>query len=149
MRILHLTLPIFMLAHGSLALAQDPTDAYGGIPNAVIESIGKKDVKGMFRAMSKSDKKFDEPDPMPDGFAKQLEEQFKDTGDLLDADLYREERYGSRLSILTYVLNYAQKPMGLKMQMYNGKNGWRAMTVNFSPNIEKFASELRGAQKKN
>ena len=149
MRTLRLALPIFMLAHASLAPAQDLTGAYGGIPDAVIESIGKKDVKGMFRAMSKSDKKFVEPDPMMDSFAKQLEEQFKDTGDLLDADLYLEERYGSRVSILTYVLNYAQKPMGLKMQMYNGKNGWRAITVNFSPNIEKFASGLRGAPKEN
>ncbi|CAM3472239.1 hypothetical protein BZK31_15025 [Pseudomonas floridensis] len=148
MRIRYLALPMFMLLHASITQAQDTANAYDGIPEAVIESVGKKDIKAMFRAMSKYDEKLNESNPMLDGFAIQLQEQFKDTGDFLDASLYREEQFGTRYSVLNYVLNYAQKPMGLKVQMYNGKNGWRAINVNFSPDIDKFVSELRGVPQK-
>jgi hypothetical protein len=152
MHILRLTLPIFMLAHASLAHAQDTNDTYGGILDAVIESVGRKDGKEMIRAMTKvmgGDEKTNDSNPMLDELAKQLEEQFKNTGDFLDADLYQEERFGARYSILTYVLNYAEKPIGLTIQMYKDKNGWRAMHVNFTPDIYKFANELRGVAKKN
>ncbi|GFM65103.1 hypothetical protein PSCICJ_12210 [Pseudomonas cichorii] len=47
-----------------------------------------------------------------------------------------------------YLLNYAQKPVGMKVQMYNGKKGWRAINVNFTPELDKFVSDMRGVRKK-
>lgn len=148
MRILHLALPILMLAHVSFAQALDKTDAYGGVPDTLIASVGKKDIKEMFRKMGKPDDKPTESNPMLDTLLKQLEEQFEGTGDFLDASLYQEERFGERFSVLTYVMNYANKPIGLRIQMYKGKEGWRASNVNFTPDMDKFVNELRGGVKK-
>lgn len=151
MRLLHLALPIFILAHVGLAMAQDIAEPYDGIPDAVIKSIGKKDIKGMFQAMAKTVKLKEDPDDtsnMLDAFSGQLLEQLKDTGDFIDADLYREEHFGQRYSVLTYIVNYANKPVGVKIKMYDGKKGWRASNVNFMPDIDKFVSDSQEAPKK-
>lgn len=151
MRIASFMFPIFILAHVSIVQAQDQTNVYNGIPDDVIERVGKKDVRGMFKVMARgtaSEGATHEVNPMLDGFIKQFEAQFDDTGDFLDASFYKEEYFGTRYSLLTYVLNYANKPMALTIKMYNGKSGWRAINVQLQPEIDKFADEQHGLLKK-
>lgn len=151
MHTLRLALPIFMLAYASFSQAEITDDAYGGIPDEVIANVGKRDIKGMIKGASKNlkdDKKVDDSDPLLDNFIKQFEEQLDGTGEFLDASLYQEERYGPRYSVLTYVVNFANKPIGLTIQMYNGQKGWRAMNVSFTPDIFKLVTEMRGITRK-
>ena len=83
-----------------------------------------------------------------EGFVKLFESQFDNTGDFLDANLYKEEQFGTRYSLLTYVLNFAEKPMTARIKMYNGTKGWRAVNIQLQPEIDKFVDEQHGVQTK-
>lgn len=151
MRTLRFALPIFMLAYASFSQAEVTEDAYGGIPDEVIANVGKRDIKGMFKAMSKNlidNNKLDNSNSLLDNFIKQFDEQLDGTGDFLDASRYQEEHYGPRYSVLTYIVNFANKPIGLTIQMYNGQKGWRAINVSFTPEIFKLVTEMRGITRK-
>lgn len=151
MRVASLVLSILVLAYVTTAQAESLSTSYNGVPDEVIEHLGKKDVRGMFKAMAKGTQAEQSPreiEPGMEAFVKLFEAQFDNTGDFLDAALYKEEHFGTRYSILTYVLNYAEKPMAAKLKMYNGERGWRMTNIVLQPEIDKFVDEERGVQAK-
>jgi hypothetical protein len=151
MRIAPLAFPILLFASIHFAQAQTLSNPYNGIPNDVIEYLGKKDAKGMLKVMVKGTAKEDSSgdiDPAAEGFAKLFQSQFDDTGDFLDANLYKEEHFGERYSLLTYILNYNNKPIVARIKMYNSSKGWRAMNVQLQTEFDKFIDEEHGVQSK-
>lgn len=144
MSILRFTLFSLFLSVAGFAHAQDVPD-YGGVPDKLIQKVGEKDFKGMFKVMFSAAKNEQKSDTeMLDGFSKQLEEQLEDAGDFLDADLYKEERFGQRVSILNYVVNYSSKPVGVTIKMYKTRVGWVALNVMVKSDFDKFLNEMRG-----
>jgi hypothetical protein len=135
------------------SLSSQAAENFDGVPDRVLAQIAQKDVRGAFTLLYTENKNEGKDTPPSDEAAmdslvKMTEGQWDNLGAYVDSDLYKTEYFGSRYVLLTYIVNFANKPLVVNIKLYKPGEVWRPRGITWNGGMDDYIDQVHGVSKK-